>query len=167
MFGLILTVHVVIAIVLVFVVLLQSGRGSEMGAAFGGIGQASSARGEMSGFAKFTNIIAAVFMITSLGLAYLSSQEADKSVLSKLQAMEADINAKRKEKANEDSNAEVKAEPEATLQQTEAPTVVEPENTTETTLEQTEAPVLDEVQNTDSFDEVSTESSNHTEDTNN
>ena len=121
MFELVLTLHIAIAIILIFIVLLQSGKGSEMGAAFGGIGQASSARGEMSGLAKFTNSIAAVFMVTSLVLAYLSSQEVGSSVVSKIQEGESTPVHSTLENQAEET-------PAPTLDQTDAPDIQNPQD---------------------------------------
>lgn len=74
---LILTVvHVLVALSLIFVVLLQKSSGSDMGAAFGGGGGAQSvfgARGSGSFMGKLTAGLATVFMLTSLSLAFLST----------------------------------------------------------------------------------------------
>jgi preprotein translocase subunit SecG len=65
--------HVVVCIILILVVLLQAGKGANMGAAFGGSSQTvfgSSGAGTFLG--KMTTIVAAVFMLTSLTLSYFS-----------------------------------------------------------------------------------------------
>ena len=81
MFELLLVIHVIACISIIFFVLLQSGRGAELGAAFGSVGQANSVRGSMTGIGKITTIVAVVFMLTSLTLAYLSSETARDSVV--------------------------------------------------------------------------------------
>ena len=81
MFELLLVIHVIACIAIIFFVLLQSGRGAELGAAFGSVGQASSVRGNMTGIGKITTGVAVVFMLTSLTLAYLSSDTARDSVV--------------------------------------------------------------------------------------
>ena len=81
MFELILVVHIIACISIIFFVLLQSGRGAELGAAFGSVGQANSVRGSMTGVGKITTGVAIVFMLTSLSLAYLSSDTARDSVV--------------------------------------------------------------------------------------
>jgi len=81
MFELILVIHVIACISIIFFVLLQSGRGAELGAAFGSVGQANSVRGSMTGVGKITTGVAIVFMLTSLSLAYLSSDTASDSVV--------------------------------------------------------------------------------------
>ena len=73
---LILVVHVVTAVVLIGLVLMQHGKGADMGAAFG-TGSAGSLFGS-SGSANFlsrsTAAAAAVFFITSLSLTYIYSR---------------------------------------------------------------------------------------------
>ena len=81
MFELILVIHIIACISIIFFVLLQSGRGAELGAAFGSVGQANSVRGNMTGVGKITTGVAIVFMLTSLSLAYLSSDTARDSVV--------------------------------------------------------------------------------------
>ena len=64
-------VHIAACVVLILVVLLQAGKGANMGAAFGGSSQTvfgSSGPGTFLG--KMTTIIATVFMLTSLALSY-------------------------------------------------------------------------------------------------
>jgi preprotein translocase subunit SecG len=67
--------HVVVSIALILIVLLQTGRGSEIGAAFGsGSSQTLFGSSGSSGFmTKLTTIAVAIFMITSLLLAYFYS----------------------------------------------------------------------------------------------
>ena len=66
--------HIVVAVFLILVVLLQTGKGAEMGAAFGGSSQTLFGGGGPAGFmAKLTTAAAVAFMLTSLGLAYISS----------------------------------------------------------------------------------------------
>ncbi len=65
--------HIVVCLVLILVVLLQAGKGANMGAAFGGSSQTvfgSSGAGTFLG--KLTTLVAAVFMLTSLTLSYFS-----------------------------------------------------------------------------------------------
>jgi preprotein translocase subunit SecG len=68
-------VHIFVCAVLMFVVLLQQGKGGGMGAAFGGgaAAQVFGGRGAGNLLTRATAICAAVFMLTSVSLAYLSS----------------------------------------------------------------------------------------------
>jgi preprotein translocase subunit SecG len=69
-------VHVLVAIALVLIVLLQTGRGSEIGAAFGsGASQTLFGSSGTSGFmTRLTTIVVVVFMVTSLVLAIMYSR---------------------------------------------------------------------------------------------
>jgi len=67
--------HVLVSIALILIVLLQTGRGSEIGAAFGsGSSQTIFGSSGSSGFmTKLTTIVVVIFMVTSLVLAYFYS----------------------------------------------------------------------------------------------
>jgi preprotein translocase subunit SecG len=68
-------VHVIVSAVLVVVILLQAGKGSGLGGAFGGSSQAVfGGRGAQTFLGKVTSASAAVFMLTSLSLSYLSTR---------------------------------------------------------------------------------------------
>ena len=72
----ILIVHILAAVGLVSLILLQQGKGADMGAAFGS-GASSTvfgSQGSASFLTRSTAILAAVFFITSLFLAYFSGQ---------------------------------------------------------------------------------------------
>ncbi len=68
--------HVLVAIALVLIVLLQTGRGSEIGAAFGsGASQTLFGSSGTSGFmTRMTTVVVIVFMLTSLVLAIMYSK---------------------------------------------------------------------------------------------
>jgi preprotein translocase subunit SecG len=68
-------IHVFACAVLMFVVLLQQGKGGGMGAAFGGgaAAQVFGGRGAGNVLTRATAICAGIFMLTSVSLAYLSS----------------------------------------------------------------------------------------------
>jgi preprotein translocase subunit SecG len=67
--------HIVACLFLILVVLLQQGRGGGLGSAFGGATtqQVFGGRGAGNLLTRLTTIFAAVFMGTSIGLAYLAS----------------------------------------------------------------------------------------------
>jgi preprotein translocase subunit SecG len=70
-----LIVHVAVCIFLVLVVLLQSGKGAEMGAAFGGSSTTLfGSRGAASFLSKLTTISAVLFMVTSLLLTMITTK---------------------------------------------------------------------------------------------
>ena len=67
-----LVVHVLTAVVIIVLVLMQQGRGADMGAAFGGGSQTLfGARGSANFLSRITALLATVFFVTSLTLAYL------------------------------------------------------------------------------------------------
>jgi preprotein translocase subunit SecG len=76
--GIILTVHVGLALMIIVLVLLQRGKGAEAGAGFGAgaSGTVFGARGTSTLFSKLTAIFAAMFFMTSLTLAFLSTKQA-------------------------------------------------------------------------------------------
>jgi preprotein translocase subunit SecG len=81
MFAAVLVIHIIACILLVLVVLLQSGRGAELGAAFGSVGQAQFGRGRATFLSKFTTGLAVIFMVTSLSLAFMSGEAPRQSLL--------------------------------------------------------------------------------------
>ena len=85
-------VHVLVCLFLVGIVLLQHGKGADIGASFGGSSQSLfGTEGPVPLLNKITTAVAIVFMITSVTLAYLSANKSTGSVmteLSKEQAVE-------------------------------------------------------------------------------
>ncbi|MFQ5692317.1 MAG: preprotein translocase subunit SecG [Nitrospinota bacterium] len=70
--------HVVVSLFLILVVLLQTGKGASLGAAFGGASDTMfGARGAGSFLGKLTTVAAVIFILTSLALAhpYFSKKE--------------------------------------------------------------------------------------------
>ena len=88
-------IHVFVCGVLMFVVLLQQGKGGGMGAAFGGGGAAQVFGGRGAGnlLTRTTSICAALFMLTSVSLAYLSSS-GDRAIRARV-ALEAQKKAEK------------------------------------------------------------------------
>lgn len=75
LYTLIVIVHVFICFLMIGAILLQSGKGAEIGAAFGGSSQTVfGSRGPANFLSKLTVVVAAVFMVTSLSLAILAKQ---------------------------------------------------------------------------------------------
>jgi preprotein translocase subunit SecG len=123
-------VHVFVCLVLMFVVLLQQGRGGGMGAAFGGAAAAQVFGGRGAGniLTRATSICAGVFMLTSVALAYKSTG-ADRAMKAR-QAIEEkrrlDLGLTKPEK-----KAEKKPEP-APEKKPEEGAPMSPENSTPT-----------------------------------
>ncbi len=76
-------IHVFVCVALIMIVLLQTGKGADMGAAFGGGGSQTlfGSTGASTFLSKATTVAAIVFMLTSLALAYLSSHRTSDSIM--------------------------------------------------------------------------------------
>jgi preprotein translocase subunit SecG len=112
--------HILVCLFLILVVLLQAGKGGGMGIAFGGGGGSQTVFGS-SGAGNFltrlTSVTAAIFLVTSLGLAHFSSQQDSK----RLQRL-----AEKKQvekKSDDDRSAKLKEELEKARQSAQKPSV--------------------------------------------
>lgn len=75
------SIHVIAAVVMVVLVLLQQGKGADMGAAFGSgsAGSVFGASGSANFMSRSTALIATVFFCTSLGLTYISTNRTEET----------------------------------------------------------------------------------------
>jgi preprotein translocase subunit SecG len=83
MVAVVLAIHIVICFTLVLVILLQQGKGAEIGAVFGGSSQTafgSSSQGNM--MTKTTWVLATIFFATSIFLAFASTHSFTGSIFS-------------------------------------------------------------------------------------
>jgi preprotein translocase subunit SecG len=83
-YYLITTLHVIVCIILILVVLLQSGKGADLAGAFGGgaTQTAFGSRGPASFLSKMTTVAAIIFMITSISLSTITiNRSSAKSIL--------------------------------------------------------------------------------------
>ena len=77
-----IALHIVVCVALILIVLLQRGKGSDMGAAFGGSSQAVfGSTGATSFLHRITVASAIIFMVTSLFLAFLSGKGTTSSIM--------------------------------------------------------------------------------------
>lgn len=75
MYTILIVIHLLVCFFLIFIVLIQSSKGAELGAAFGGSNQTLfGSRGASTFLNKLTTGVAVAFMLTSLSLAILASQ---------------------------------------------------------------------------------------------
>ncbi|MEJ2699804.1 MAG: preprotein translocase subunit SecG [Desulfuromonadales bacterium] len=83
MLAALIVLHVLVCIALIIVVLLQSGKGAEIGASFGaGASQTVfGATGGKSFMSRMTTAVAVIFMLTSLTLAYFYGKPSTTSVM--------------------------------------------------------------------------------------
>ena len=73
----VIVLHVLIALAIIGLVLLQHGKGADMGSGFGGgsSGSLFGATGSANFLSRATAVLATVFFLTSLGLAYLATNK--------------------------------------------------------------------------------------------
>lgn len=89
LYTLVVILHVFVCFLMIGAILLQSGKGAEIGAAFGGSSQTVfGSRGPANFLSKLTVIVAAVFMLTSFSLAILAKQRNFSSTVIDLKTKE-------------------------------------------------------------------------------
>ena len=90
LFSVLLTIHTLVALAIIGLVLMQHGKGADMGAAFG-----SGASGSANFLSRTTAILTAVFFASSLTLTYLASEKsaAPQSLMESAPALSQDKNA--------------------------------------------------------------------------
>jgi preprotein translocase subunit SecG len=89
MYILLIVIHVMVCFLMVGAILLQSGKGAEIGASFGGSSQTVfGSRGPANFLSKFTVVVAAIFMLTSLSLALLAKERTFSSTVIDLKKKE-------------------------------------------------------------------------------
>lgn len=89
MSALLIVIHIIVCIALIMIVLLQTGKGADMGAAFGG-GASNTlfgSTGASTFLGKATTAAAIIFMITSLTLAYMSGHRLEGSVMTNVEVI--------------------------------------------------------------------------------
>ena len=75
-------IHIMVCIFLVSIVLLQHGKGADIGATFGGGGESLfGTEGPVPIMNKITTAVAVLFMVTSISLAYISAHSTTSSVM--------------------------------------------------------------------------------------
>lgn len=76
-------IHLVVCVALIMIVLLQTGKGADMGAAFGGGSSQTlfGSTGASTFLTKLTTVAAIIFMVTSLALAYYSTRRTQGSIM--------------------------------------------------------------------------------------
>lgn len=78
---LIIVVHVITCLFLILFVLLQAGKGAEVGATFGGMSQTFFGTQGGNILSKITTVLAFVFMITSIGLVVFQHRQLSETVM--------------------------------------------------------------------------------------
>ena len=116
--------HLMVCIALIIIVLLQTGKGSEIGAVFGSSSQTLfGSTGGSTFFGKLTTVVAIVFMLTSLILASRSTRVTGESVMTGVKPAVTEPAVKEIEVPSETPAAENEAttEPPAAEKQAPAP----------------------------------------------
>ena len=83
MYILIVILHIVVSLALILIILLQTGKGADIGAVFGGGSSQTlfGSSGPTSFLSKLTAAAAVIFMFTSLFLAYFSGSRPASSIM--------------------------------------------------------------------------------------
>ncbi len=79
MLTVLLAIHIIVAIVMVGFILIQHGKGADAGASFGSgaAGTVFGAAGSANFLTRTTAVLAAIFFMTSLALAYFAQKQAE------------------------------------------------------------------------------------------
>lgn len=117
-------IHVLVAMAIIGLVLLQQGKGADMGASFGGGGSQTlfGAAGGGNVLTRATAILAATFFITSFGLAIIAKQRASELAGSELIPESEIVNI---ESVANDANADIEAHLDALEEAGKAPVPVD------------------------------------------
>lgn len=124
--SILLIVHILVAVSIIGLVLIQHGKGADAGAAFGA-GAAGGASGSVFGaqgsgnfLSRSTGVLATVFFLTSLSLGYLS-QTADKPQSLMEDSVIQEQTSESAPQQGADQPTDIPSTPESPVQQTPAP----------------------------------------------
>ncbi|MBN2467542.1 MAG: preprotein translocase subunit SecG [Deltaproteobacteria bacterium] len=116
----VIIIHIIVCVALILIVLLQSGKGANLGAAFGGSTQTIfGATGSVGVFEKVTTAVAIIFMVTSLSLTYISAERGGRSVMQAPVAQEASQQGAQETAPQEPSVPPAPEESQPALEQAE------------------------------------------------
>ena len=111
MYLTLISLHVVLCVFLVLIIILQPGKGGDVGAAFGGGGGGSQMfgpRGPTNLLQRATTVVAVLFMMTSMSLAWYSN----KSVLSDSRVEDELLKLQEREDSKDEEPADAAQQPE-------------------------------------------------------
>ena len=113
-FTVVIVLHVLVALTIIGLVLLQHGKGADMGSGFGGGASASlfGATGSANFLSRTTAVLATVFFLTSLGLAYFATHKP-KAAGGIMDAVKTEQPAAEAQKASEAPKASETPKPSA------------------------------------------------------
>ncbi len=113
MATLVLFIHIISCILLILIVLLQTGKGADMGASFGSASGGQSlfgGAGPATALSKITTVVAIVFMLTSLTMAYTSGHKSNQSIMPAATATDITKSDTVDKKASSETQASQKAD---------------------------------------------------------
>lgn len=126
-YSILVAIDVLLAVGIIGLILIQQGKGADVGAAFGSgaSGTVFGARGSASFLTRITAVLAALFFINSLALAYLASNRpVEESVIDSIEEVESISSVKSS--AEEDNRSDLSSQegkisdlPDAELDQTD------------------------------------------------
>ena len=88
-------IHILVCIILIVIILLQPGKGGDLGSVFGGGSSESvfGSSGALPFLAKLTRLLAIIFVITSLSLGYFSVSKIKSTVISDVPPVEQNVSS--------------------------------------------------------------------------
>ncbi|MCM2344290.1 MAG: preprotein translocase subunit SecG [Alphaproteobacteria bacterium] len=113
MIHVILVIHLILAVSIIGLVLIQRSEGGGLGIGGGGLGGLASPQSTASVLSRATGICAALFFVTSLTLGVLSSHNSPKSITDHLENITASQDAPTEEAKGEAGKAETPSVPVA------------------------------------------------------
>lgn len=128
MYTILLTIHIIVAVLVVLIVLIQSGRSGGLSGLMGGGGGDAlfSTSGQQSGLRRATVIMAVIFMATSLGLTFLTSRSRNVTVFQKRFPDLPPVQSNAAPQAETGSDAEAPLAPSGLLENTGQPSSKSP-----------------------------------------
>ncbi len=86
MYSFLIVIHVIVALLLIIVILIQSGQKTDIASVFGGSGTQTvfGPRGAATILTKVTAVLATIFILTSISLYIISSKRGKASVIEKV-----------------------------------------------------------------------------------
>ena len=99
-------IHILVCIILIVIILLQPGKGGDLGSVFGG-GSSDSvfgSSGALPFLAKLTRLLAIIFVITSLSLGYFSVSKIKSTVISDVPPVEQNVSSPEESDTETSSN---------------------------------------------------------------
>ena len=99
-------IHILVCIILIVIILLQPGKGGDLGSVFGG-GSSDSvfgSSGALPFLAKLTRLLAIIFVITSLSLGYFSVSKIKSTVISDVAPVEQNVSSPEESDTETSSN---------------------------------------------------------------